>query len=103
MPNGLLLKDKQARILIMLKNTQQPWYLSTLAKASDTTYVHTSNFIRECEKIGIITNEKHGKIKQVRLTEKGHQLADMLNSVYALVAPPQKTEETKPQPQAEKK
>ncbi len=102
----ILLKDKQARIFLLLKNVQQPWYLATLAKASDSTYVHTSNFIKKCEQMGLTANEKHGKIKEIKLTEKGMRLADALGTVYTIIsqlpqqsAPqPKQSEEPKPQP-----
>ena len=81
----ILLRDKQARIILLLKNSQQPWYLSTLSKACDTTYVHTSNFIKTCESLGITTNEKHGKIKEIKLTERGMQLAELLSVMYGII------------------
>lgn len=81
----ILFKDKQARIILLLKNNQQPWYLSTLSKACDTTYVHTSNFIKTCESLGITTNEKHGKIKEIKLTERGMQLAELLSVMYGII------------------
>lgn len=85
MANGLFLKDKQAKILITLRNVQQPWYISTLAKASDSTYVHASKFLSSCEKMGLVKNEKHGKIKEIKLTERGMQLAETLASVYSIL------------------
>jgi predicted transcriptional regulator len=81
----ILFRDKQARIILLLKNSQQPWYLSTLSKACDTTYVHTSNFIKTCESLGITTNEKHGKIKEIKLTERGMQLAELLSVMYGII------------------
>lgn len=81
----ILFKDKQARIILILSGSQQPWYLSTLSKACDTTYVHTSNFIKTCEEMGITTNERHGKIKEIKLTDKGVQLATLLSSMYSIM------------------
>jgi predicted transcriptional regulator len=84
--NGeILFKSKQTRILLSLRNNQQPWYISTLAKSSDATYVHTSNFLKKCEILGITTNEKHGKIKEIKLTEKGIQIANMLSNIYTII------------------
>lgn len=99
MQEAILLKGKQAKILIALKNTQQPWYLASLAKESGATYVHVCNFVNMCEKLGIVKNEKHGKVKEVKLTEKGAQLADMVAGIYTVLnqqqapqAPPPKQE-----------
>jgi predicted transcriptional regulator len=85
MNNNILLKQKQAKILLVLKDTTQNWYISTLAKASNTTYVHTCNFLVMCETLGITTSEKHGKLKLIKLTDKGAKLADLITTVNSLV------------------
>lgn len=95
MEGSIILKDKQAKIILLLKNTQQPWYISSLSKASGTTYVHACNFVKKCEVMGIVTNEKHGKIKEIKLTEKGVQIAEMISNIYSSIDPLQ--------PQIEKK
>lgn len=86
----LVFRSKQLRILLLLRDKTKDWYISTLAKASGTTYVHACNFILQCEGYGITTSEKHGKIKVVRLTDKGLQLSDMLNSANDLITTQQK-------------
>ncbi|MGC8669975.1 MAG: hypothetical protein ACP5TL_02370 [Candidatus Micrarchaeia archaeon] len=85
----MLFKRKQLLVLLALKDSTQDWYISTLAKAANATYVHTCNFINECEKRGITVSEKHGKIKRVKLTEKGLKLAELLSNSYALIKEPQ--------------
>lgn len=83
---GILLREKQARMLIALKDQSQNWYISSVAKAADTTYVSACNFLIRCEKLGIITAEKHGKIKNVKLTEKGLQVVEHLNGIYSVTS-----------------
>ncbi|MDE1811047.1 MAG: MarR family transcriptional regulator [Candidatus Micrarchaeota archaeon] len=88
---NILFKDKQIRILLALRDASQSWYIATLAKASDTTYVHACNLVNACERMGITESEKHGKIKRIRLTEKGAKIAEMVASAYALLnAEPEK-------------
>ena len=53
---------------------------------SSTTYVHACNFLAECEHLGITESEKHGKIKIIKLTEKGQRLAEMIAGINSLVA-----------------
>ena len=113
MEGSILLKDKQAMILVSLKEGKQPWHIATLSKACNTTYVHTSNFIKKCEQMGIVQNERHGKTKEIKLTEKGVKLADMLSGVYAMInqtngvqqaqKPVEEKEKVPPAPQPEKK
>ncbi len=95
MPKGILLKDKQARIVLALKSTQQPWYMSTIVKECGTTYVHAHNFIKTCQEAGIVSVEKHGKIKEVKLTERGIQVADMIAGIYSALNQQQKAQEEK--------
>ena len=73
----------------MLRDANQSWYISTIAKASDTTYVHTCNFLAKCEQLGITASEKHGKLKLIKLTEKGMKLAELISSINSMVALPE--------------
>ena len=82
---NILLKTKQARILLILRNSTQEWYVSSIAKASETTYVHACNFINVCNKLGITTSDKHGKRKVIRLTDKGAKIAEMLDAINLLL------------------
>ncbi len=80
--NGILLfKDKQIRILLaILKQEKQP-YISDLAKITGVTYVHTSRFLASCEKLGLISYERHGKIKTISLTPKGKGIALQIQDI----------------------
>lgn len=85
MNNNIILKQKQIKILIALKDTSQNWYMSTLAKASSTTYVHTCNFLATCETLGITSSEKHGKLKLIKLTERGSKIVELIIGINSLV------------------
>ena len=85
---NIIFKDKQARIMMSLRSAGQEWYISSLAKASNTTYVHTCNFISACEGLGLTVSEKHGKIKVIRLTDRGTQIADMIAGIYNIISAP---------------
>ena len=99
---NILFKNKQLRVFLALRDGSQSWYISTLAKAADTTYVHACNFISACESLGLIESEKHGKIKQIRLTPKGARVADMLASAVAVLNEKPAAEPPKPQPEQQK-
>ncbi len=92
----IIFKDKQARIIMSLRTPGQNWYISSLAKATDTTYVHTCRFIGMCEAMGITTSERHGKIKVIKLTDKGSQLADMVAGIYSIIGQPQPQKPVEP-------
>ncbi len=88
MKGSIILKDKQALIILALKNNQQPWHITTLSQASGATYVHTHNFIKICVASGITSIEKHGKLKEIKLTEKGMLMAEMIANIYAIINQP---------------
>ncbi len=88
MNNNIILKQKQAKIIALLKDTSQTWYISTLAKASGTTYVHSCNFLSTCEALGLTSSERHGKLKLIKLTDKGLKLADFIININSLVNVP---------------
>jgi predicted transcriptional regulator len=82
----IIFRDKQLRILLLLRDKSRDWYISTLAKSSGTTYVHACNFILQCESRGLTTSDRHGKIKVVKLTDKGALLSDILNNAKDIIA-----------------
>lgn len=98
----IILKDKQARIILSLKSKEQEWYLSSLAKATGTTYVHACKFINACEGKGLTESERHGRIKAIKLTERGVQLAELVSGIYGIMNQPQKEAEAKERKEAEK-
>ena len=122
MSKNIFMKAKPCAMFILLKDEQQGWYPSKLARASGSSYVHTINLLSKLRALGAITMEKKGKQNTVKLTEKGAYLAltidDLVKKYASLEAemkqknekaaqaaasppePPQKHEE---KPPAEKK
>ena len=96
--NNILLKQKQAKIILALKDTSQTWHITTVAKASGTTYVHACNFLATCEQLGITTSERHGKIKSIKLTDKGQKMAELITTLNSLVSV-QEPQKPAPEPQ----
>lgn len=76
----LLFKEKQVKLLTALIEEKE-WHIVDLAKATGVTYIHTSNFVNRCERMGIMASEKHGRIKRVFLTEKGMEVAKAINAI----------------------
>jgi predicted transcriptional regulator len=99
-PEALIFKGKPAKIMIALSDKKQSWYISSLAKAAEATYVFTSQFVNKCEEAGIISVEKHGRTKSIALTEKGTKIAEEMTSILDAIGkgpeqqqpPPQKAQ-----------
>ena len=77
----LLLKPKPCSILLLLKDAEQAWYPSKLARTSGASYVHVINLLSNLRKFGIVANEKKGKQNIFHLTEKGAYLALTLDDL----------------------
>ena len=77
----LLLKPKPCSVLILLKDTEQIWYPSKLARVSGSSYVHVINLLTNLRKFGIVASEKKGKQNIFHLTEKGAYLALTLDDL----------------------
>lgn len=77
----LFLRKKPVRLLLNVKIGNSPKYVSILAKETDCTYSHTVKLLEVLESLGIVDFEKQGRIKYVKLTADGLELANDFESV----------------------
>ena len=75
----LFIKAKPSAVLLLLKDSQQSWYPSKLARDSGSSYVHTVNLLSQLRTLGIVTAERKGRQNIYRLTERGAQIASSLD------------------------
>jgi len=75
----LYLHVKPVRLLISLK--AGPKYATILSKEIDCTYSHTVKLLDHFKKLGLVTFEKKGRIKIVKLTSVGEDLAHAFEGV----------------------
>lgn len=76
-------RPKPCRILMLLRDSENQWHLSKLAKSSDTTYVYVTKLVTKLEKAGFVSIESKGKKRLVKLTEKGLKAANLINEMKA--------------------
>jgi len=74
-------RRKPAMILVALKNSSKNRYGSVLAKEVDCTYSHAVKILQEMEKARLVTFEKQGRIKTIRLTDAGDKIADHIERI----------------------
>lgn len=77
---NLFLRKKPVRLLLNIKMGGKK-YISILAKETDCTYSHTVKLLDVFQDMGIVEFEKHGRIKYVKLTTDGNELAGYFESV----------------------
>jgi len=78
----IFFKEKPLNALVSLAEKDKVWYASMLAKKIDCTYPHMLKILDIFEKNGLVVTEGQGRIRIVRLTQKGEDLAaDLQNAL----------------------
>ncbi len=71
---SLFLHEKPVKMLISLKNDRAK-YTTQVSKDVDCTYSHTVKVLNMFKKMGLVSFDKKGRIKHVKLTRDGDELA----------------------------
>ena len=82
----LFFRRKPALMLIALKKVSRAKYGSVLAKEVDCTYSHAVKILQTLEELGLVVFEKKGRIKIIKLTKKGAEVADNIETIKRVVA-----------------
>ena len=82
----LFFRRKPALMLIALKKVSRAKYGSQLAKEVDCTYSHAVKILQTLEEIGLVAFEKKGRIKIIKLTKKGTEVAEHIEAIKKIVA-----------------
>jgi len=77
----LFLREKPARILLALKTAKGPVYATILSKEADCTYSHTIKILDVLHGMGLVIFDKKGRIKGVKLTDDGWDIAHNMEAV----------------------
>ena len=77
----LFLREKPARILLALKTAKIPVYATILSKEADCTYSHTIKILDVLQNMGLVVFDKKGRIKGVKLTDDGWDIAHNLEAM----------------------
>ncbi len=81
----IFFRRKPALLLIALKRLSRARYGSILAKEADCTYSHTVKILQNLEKLGLVVFERKGRIKLIKLTKKGQEIADSIENIKRVV------------------
>lgn len=76
-----IFREKPAMMLIALKNTEQEVYASSLAKIIDGTYSYIVKVLMDMEQAGLVEFKKQGRLKIIKLTKKGSEVAESINKI----------------------
>jgi len=81
----IFFRRKPALMMIALRKLNRVRYGSVLAKEVDCTYSHAVKILQTLEELGLVTFEKKGRIKLIKLTKKGMTVADSISEIHQLV------------------
>lgn len=81
----IFFRRKPALMLVALKKLSKARYGSILAKEVDCTYSHAVKILQTLEKLGLVSFEKQGRIKLIKLTKRGQDIADNIESIKRLI------------------
>jgi len=81
----IFFRRKPALMLVALKKNTRIRYGSILAKEVDCTYSHAVKILQTLESLKLVEFDKKGRIKLIKLTPKGRQVADAIENIQVLV------------------
>jgi len=77
----IFFRRKPALMLVALKKMSKARYGSVLAKEVDCTYSHAVKILQTLEVLGLVSFEKKGRIKLIKLTKKGEEISENIDSI----------------------
>ena len=78
-------RRKPALMLVALKKMSRVRYGSLLAKEVDCTYSHAVKILQALETLNLVTFEKKGRMKLIKLTKKGTEVVDNIENIKRLI------------------
>jgi len=81
----IFFRRKPAMMLVSLKKNLRMRYGSVLAKEVDCTYSHAVKILQTLKALKLVEFEKKGRIKLIKLTKKGNEVADAIENIQGLI------------------
>jgi len=77
----IFFRRKPAMMLVSLMKNSRMRYGSVLAKEVDCTYSHAVKILQTLQDLKLVEFEKKGRIKLIKLTKKGREVAESINDI----------------------
>lgn len=81
----MFFRRKPALMLVYLKRNSKMKYGSVLAKEVDCTYSHAVKILQTLKELKLVDFEKRGRIKLIKLTKKGYDVAEAIENIQNLI------------------
>ena len=77
----IFFRRKPALMLVALNKVSKIRYGSVLAKEVDCTYSHAVKILQALQELNLVVFEKQGRIKVIKLTKKGKDIAQAIDNI----------------------
>ena len=77
----IFFRRKPALMMVALRKLARVRYGSILAKEVDCTYSHAVKILQQLEILNLVVFEKQGRIKLIKLTKKGKEIAEAIDNI----------------------
>ena len=81
----IFFRRKPALMLVSLRKNNRMRYGSVLAKEVDCTYSHAVKILQTLAALKLVEFDKTGRVKLIRLTPKGKQVAEAIENINILI------------------
>ena len=81
----IFFRRKPAMMLVSLKKNTRMRYGSVLAKEVDCTYSHAVKILQTLEELKLVEFDKKGRIKLIKLTKRGQEVADSIEKIQSMI------------------
>ncbi len=78
-------RRKPALMLVALKKMTEARYGSILVKEVDCTYSHAVKILQTLERLDLVVFEKKGRMKLIKLTKRGQEIADNIENIKRII------------------
>jgi DNA-binding MarR family transcriptional regulator len=82
----IFFRRKPALMLVALNKVSKARYGSILAKEVDCTYSHAVKILQSLQDLNLVVFEKQGRIKLIKLTKKGKEIAEAIDAIRRSLA-----------------
>jgi predicted transcriptional regulator len=81
----IFFRRKPSMMLVSLKKNTRMRYGSILAKEVDCTYSHAVKILQTLEELKLVEFDKKGRIKLIKLTKRGQEVADAIEKIQSMI------------------
>lgn len=75
--SSLFLNEKPVRALIIVSHFENGANCTEISEGIDATYSHTVGIVQELDRLGLVSTERKGRTKVVKVTESGRRQAEL--------------------------